>query len=378
MNVGEHLEVFSYQYLLEQVLATISPDIDTREGSIIYDALAPACMALAEKYMQLKLMYRAAFVSTSFDNYLDLKVADQGLVRMPATRAVKLGVFTDTEGSPFQGLLGVRFSSIHPTDALIYVVIGEHDALGSYRLQCESYGTVGNSYVGDLLPISHINGLGTSIMSTLLEPGQNVETDDNLRARFMMAVNTHSFGGNITQYRELLLAINGIGAVQVYPVVQDGDKIICSLITSDYLPISDDFITDLKIRIDPPEYTGQGIGLVPIGHQVIVTTPSRHVINIRLIVELQPGMSVGQVSQLIEDVISAHFKLLRSQWGDANDSNQHSTIVFRSRLSAAVLTVQGVVNVSRLLLNGEDADIILSQTRDLQEVPILGGISYEQ
>ena len=49
----------TFEYLLSRCLNRVSNDIDKREGSVIYNALAPACAELAEAYgvMSIPTLY---------------------------------------------------------------------------------------------------------------------------------------------------------------------------------------------------------------------------------------------------------------------------------------------------------------------------------
>ena len=49
----QQLHERNFDYFLEQVLDNVPENIDKREGSIVYDAVAPAAMALAEQSLQL-------------------------------------------------------------------------------------------------------------------------------------------------------------------------------------------------------------------------------------------------------------------------------------------------------------------------------------
>ena len=41
--IGDKLEQYTYKYLMSQALSFVDDSLDKREGSIIYDALAPFC-----------------------------------------------------------------------------------------------------------------------------------------------------------------------------------------------------------------------------------------------------------------------------------------------------------------------------------------------
>ena len=46
-------EKMTYESILQKMLNMVSDDVDKREGSIIYDALAPAAYFLADQFFQL-------------------------------------------------------------------------------------------------------------------------------------------------------------------------------------------------------------------------------------------------------------------------------------------------------------------------------------
>ena len=166
---GEYLEKYTYEYLLAQALAQVPDTLDKREGSIIYDAIAPACYELAEIYMQLRQIVQQTYVSTANGEYLDLRVQEQGLERYAATHAVKKAVFANDSGNPVSIPIGSRFSTIADAASMNYEVTAEYKdsegnvVPGAYQLTCEVLGTAGNAYTGNLLPISYISGLATAV-----------------------------------------------------------------------------------------------------------------------------------------------------------------------------------------------------------------------
>ena len=44
-------EGYTFEYLMESMLSRVPDSLDKREGSIIYDALAPAAAELAQMYI---------------------------------------------------------------------------------------------------------------------------------------------------------------------------------------------------------------------------------------------------------------------------------------------------------------------------------------
>ena len=377
--IGDYLDKYTFKYLMESALDNVPDSLDKREGSIIYDALAPACYELAEYYMELKKILENTFASTAGNEYLDLRAAEQGLERYAASYAVKRGDFLTSSGNPAVIPIGSRFSVISDTLNLNYEVtetyLNEFGAVvpGAYRMTCEEIGTQGNSYTGPLIPITFISSLKTATLSDLLVPARDEEIDDELRDRYFLAVNDNPFGGNLAQYDEELKGIDGVGEVQVYPVWNGGGSVKLSVIDAEYNIITNDFITTIQNMIDPTPQ-GTGLGLAPIGHTVTVTTPTEKIINITATVALESGYTLGQVTPLIEDAIESYLLGLREIWGISDDLNNYALAVYIARINAAVLGVAGVANIIGTTINGLASDLILTQDATTQELPVLGTV----
>ena len=159
--IGDYLEQYTFEQLMTTALNHVPDNIDKREGSIVYDAIAPACQVLSELYMEMRKILIDTYILTASEEYLDLKVQEQGVTRYAATYAVRLGKFTTTNELPATIPLGARFSTINAQDSVNYYVASvyapEGETIpGSYVLVCEELGTVGNSYDGDLIPLTNI------------------------------------------------------------------------------------------------------------------------------------------------------------------------------------------------------------------------------
>ena len=61
---------FYAEDILKRCMSRISDSMDKREGSVIYDALMPACMELEALYFELEELYKNAFADTADFNFL--------------------------------------------------------------------------------------------------------------------------------------------------------------------------------------------------------------------------------------------------------------------------------------------------------------------
>lgn len=247
----------------------------------------------------------------------------------------------------------------------------------AYQLTAETAGTIGNDYSGPILPISVIPDLTYAFIADILVLGDDKETDDELRERLIDALTVRPFGGNITAYRQSAMAIDGVGACQVYPTWNGGGTVKLSILGSDFRPAGSTVVANVQNEIDPPPQ-GSGMGLAPIGAVVTVVAPTSVSVNIVAAVDLNPGVSLDQVRSLIVEAISNYIATVRMDWDTPVSAGVYSSTVYRSRVMTAILSVAGVVNVRTLTLNGSASDLILTESGSVQQVPIEGTVTISE
>lgn len=369
-ETGNYLEEYDYEYFINQALSKVPEGIDTREGSIIYDALAPTCYQLAAFIMQLKNVLLETFVVTATGECLDYRAQETGLERIEATKAIVRARLTREDGSPFSVAMGSRFSSIGD-DPVYYTVIAAEEE-GIFRLQAEIAGESGNKYIGVLLPLNNFNGLAEAMVTEILIPARDTETDEELRKRIIDSKEIVTFGGNITDYYYLTSGIQGVGAVQIYPVWNGGGTVRLVILDDTYKAANEVLVERVQQMIDPTS-NQQGIGYAPIGHQVTVAAPTNKTIDVEFELTLNLGVSYPQLADTIHQVIEDYFDKVRRGWDERTDAG-YECWVFRSQITAAILSVLGVANVQGLKLNGLEADVQLELSNDKQELPLLGEV----
>lgn len=382
--IGDFLQNYTYDYFMQLALSFVPDELDKREGSVIYDALAPFCQVLALMAIDVHGFYRDTFAISAEGEALDNRVAEQGLARYTATYAVKRGYFADTDGNPMEVDIGSRFSTVSATSPINYVVTAEYkdDAgnhiPGNYELTCEVSGTIGNEYSGNIININFIQGIATAELGATITPARNEETDDELRARYFAHLSTEAFGGNIADYREKVLSIDGVGTLQIYPVWNGGGTVKLSVLDTDFMPCSEEFLRYLQNEIDPENAEGErgdGLGIAPIGHKVTVVSPETVNIDISASLQLQPGYNLTAVREAIITALTGHLKELRQAWGTGTVYNQYYTAIYLAKISSIIINVPGVVNVYGITVNGNGLDLHLIETGQLQQIPILGEVT---
>lgn len=360
----------TYRNLLNQMLQRVSAIYDKREGSFIQTALGPAAYVLEGFYLSLDQVQRQAFIQTAVGSSLDMLAVIGGLTRYPASAAVRLGIFNTSVP------IGSRFSIIS-TSPINYVVTAATETANQYQLKAETPGTIGNEYSGSILPITTIPGLNSAQMTDILIPGDDEETDEELRQRLITALNERPFGGNIASYRSYILAIAGVGAVQVYPTWNGGGTVKCSILGADFLPASEELVENVQNEIDPPPNQGFGIGLAPIGAKVTIASPTEVTVNVSATLTLSAGTQIGQVQGAVEATIEAYLLSVRQEWATpvGETGLDYAANVYVARVTAAIVGVTGVVNATNVQINGAATDLELTETGTTQQVPILGTVT---
>lgn len=372
-EVGGYLEEFDYEHYLNKALEQVPEGIDTREGSIIYDALAPACYQMAEFTMMLKNVLLDTFTQTAVGDYLDLRAEEHGIKRIAATRAIAKGKFTLEESQTRQLAEGSRFSTIG--DSPVYFSIVQQLNDDYYTLMAEQEGTIGNEYIGQLLPVDHFNGLDSAELVEITIPARDIESDDSLRERILKTYQVNQFGGNIEDYINFTSKIDDVGAVQVYPIWNGGGTVRVVILNNAYGLPSDTLINKVQEMIDPTP--GQlGYGIAPIGHDVTVASPTRKDVNVSLHVDTLVGVDLESLKNTLNTKIEDHFLTLRKNWSQHDNLYKYAQTIYRSQLVASLIQIEGVANISDVMFNGLADDLELQLDNAKQELAFLGEVTY--
>lgn len=362
------------------MLDQVDPTLDTREGSMIQTAIGPGAWYIAGVYLDLQKIQQNSNPETAVGESLDLIAGSRGLTRRQARAAVRQGTFNVEIPN------GSQFKTINGSDSLIFVSgeqISSSDGSYIYQLTCSTPGTAGNSYTGALLPVTAIAGLTSATIGTVITAGTDEESDDSLRSRYFLTFDTPAFGGNISSYRQEILAMDGVGAVQVYPAWQGGGTVLCSILGDDLKPALPATVEAVQAAICPPE-DGQedpspnGYGLAPIGAAVTITTGTELTLNITCDIEFVDTLKNGveTYQQEIEDKIQEYIDQVNASWGNPLQSQtiSYPVTVYISRIVYSILQISNVVNVTNVRINGSAADLQLTETAQLQQVPVLGTV----
>lgn len=350
--------------ILNRMLGKVPSDIDKREGSIVYDASMPAAIEYMLLYATVDYFIKNTFGDTAERKFLILRAKERGLAPYPATYAIVKGECTPNN---INISVGTRFSY----DDVNYSIT-ESLGNGQYLLKCETVGTIGNKPSGKLVPIDYVKGLEFAQLLEVTIPGEEEETTENFRTRYLNSFDNQAFGGNIADYKQKVNAIEGVGGVKVYPVWNGGGTVKIVFCTSEFKPPTEEFIQQVQTKIDPEQNNGEGLGIAPIGHTVTVEGAKNTNIKIDLNVTFDNG-SFENYKSKIEKIIDDYFLELNSKWEDTQrvsiDVHENKGIIVRiSQIENRILDIEGVTDITGTKLNGLEKNLQL----DTDELAVRG------
>lgn len=374
-ELADELEAQNFDYWLNLMLDNVPDDIDKREGSIIYDALAPAAMVSAQQSLSLANIIRETYIKTAQGEFLDYRAVEHGTNRYTATNTEVKAKFNDDDGNPVNVEVGDRFASI--AESPIFYTVIKSNGDGTAEMQAEEAGTSANSYLGQVLPVTPNDNLAWAEIVEITIPARDEENDDHLRARLLNSNSWVAYGGNVADYLDMTSKISDVGATQVYPTWDGPGTVKLVILNNDLMPASQTLIKKVKEEIDPEESTTQGYGLAPIDHRVTVTAPETFTVNIVMNVTVADSANVDTIKANIKTSLEEFFKLLRRDWDTVNPAvgRGYSMTIYRSKILSRVMMLGGVANATMPRLNGKDEDLQLVFNNTTSQLPVLGEVT---
>lgn len=347
----------TYDLLVNRMLDRMSKDIDKREGSLTYDAVATVAVELINAYVGMDYALNQWFADTSTREYLLKSCAERGIYPQDGTYAICKGEFNK------EIELGSRFS----LQELSYIVT-EHIEGFSYKLMCEQKGSAANTIFGSMLPITPIVNLTKAELTEVLIPARDDESTESLRQRYMASFSQVAYGGNKADYKNKLKSLDGVGGVKVYSAKEwnGGGTVLIVFIDSAYDAPSELLVNTVQTAVDPVTNSGEGIGIAPIGHFVTCIGANEARVDVETRLAYKNGYDFNILKSEIEKVINNYLLELRQIW-----EGEKQTIVRIAQIESRILAIEGILDISETILNGSERNLIV----DDRSIAILGDVS---
>ncbi len=364
-------EEMTYERLLEDVLNNAPKDIDTRPGSIFYDAVSGVLLKIARLYADLDQISEMTLIMNAAGEALDKRAVEYGLARLPATTAK---YYVLLEGT--QPKVGERFYNNGK-----YFVLRRNAAEDIYYLEAETPGSSENDiYAGTpAVPVNNIDGLISATFNGIYENGGDTETDDSLRTRIEEKLAGPAENGNRQHYKTWCESIDGVGRARIFPLWNGENTVKAVLIDTVGKPCGPAKVAEVQKYIDPADkgmtvtvndktYTlgdGLGNGQANIGAHFTAAGANPLEITVSFSAELAPGATVESVKEDTEISIEQYLKNLV-----LNEPDNQIGIVRVSAIGAILSGCKLLLDYSNLRLNGETKNVIPSE----DDVPVLSEV----
>ncbi|MGQ0436732.1 baseplate J/gp47 family protein [Lactobacillus gasseri] len=368
-----------YDYFLRKMLDAVPDNIDKREGSIIYDALAPAALVMGQQSLDMANVIKETYIKTASEEFLDYRAIEHGTSRYPATQTEAKAKVLNDKKEPLNNVqIGDKFASIGDSP-IFYAVTKVNDDL-TVELTAEVKGSSANSYIGQILPVTPNDLLSWAEITEITAPARDVESDDHLRARLLSSQSWIAYGGNVADYLDMTSKIDEVGAAQIYPTWNGGGTVKVVILNNDLMPASASLVQKVKNTLDPEDKQAEGYGLAPIDHAVTVTAPEELIVNVDISVKLDDTKVTRYVKDRITKAVESYFQSLRKDWADITQKigRGYQETIYRSKILSQVMLTEGVINAKLPSLNGRDADIDLVFNNSKSQLPVVGTVTINE
>lgn len=350
-------EHMTYEFILRRMMDRVMeqyPNLDNREGSMIFNALASAAAELAVKYIELDNARKESSVSTATREYILLGCKDMGM---------DISVFEANAGV-HKAMFNVEvpIGSRWNCEMYNYTVtkyIGIEENTYAYEVVCETTGTAPNNLTGELTAITDSpDALSNAQLVECLIEGENETSDEDIRTAYYEFVNSTATDGNRNQYQRWCEEYEGIGNSKVIPLWDGDNTVKVSILSVSNRAASEELIAEFQEYLDP-DVTGMGDGKAPIGAFVTVSTAEELPIDIVATVTMKPGYTdTDEINVALEKYFA--------------EIAYEKSIVAYMNIGAVILGVTGVDSISNLTINGGTSDITLED----EQIAVLGTTNW--
>lgn len=336
----------TFEVILNRMLDRIPDTMDKREGSIIYDALAPAAIELQLAYISLDTFLNQVFTDTADREHLIRKAWERNVTPHEANAAEWKGQFTP---STLEIPSGARFNH----GELNFTVQGKIED-GIYILICETPGSAGNECAGQIIPIDYINGLQKAELTELLVPGNDEEDTESLRERYLNIIRKPSTSGNIYDYYNWAMSCDGVGAAKIFPLAYGAGTVKVVIADENKEAATAALVRQVKEYIEEQR---------PIGATVTVTSAEEYPVNVTAKILLANGVNLGDVQNSFAEALTEYF----------HDTAFELSYIGIARIGNILLDTAGVEDYSELTINGFISNITLMD----EQIATTGAVTLE-
>lgn len=336
----------TYDAIQERVLARIASSIAKNEGSFIYTATAPLAAEEVMFYAAMDRCLDEIRVDKCSREMLIARAAEQGLKPHEATAAVWTARI---EPQTLNVGIGARFNC-----GSINLQVTGRISEGLWELTSETEGTIANTLQDELVPIGYINGLEDATLEELIDPGTDEEDTEDFRERYLIFLRTPAASGNVHDYYNWAMSVDGVGAAKVDPL-WDGEGTVRIVIVDDRKRAATEALCD-----DVYDYIEERR---PVGAHVTIQSGVEVSVNVTARVRMKSGYSIAGIQAAYRDAIAEYLE----------EHAFESSATKIATIQDLLYHVEGVDDYDLVKINGSTQNMII----EANEVAVIGTVQLE-
>ncbi|OQP06853.1 baseplate J protein [Geobacillus sp. 46C-IIa] len=345
----------TFEVIMQRMLSRIPDDFDKRQGSVIWDMLAPSALELEQVYQQFDLTVQWLFLNKDTPReILVARAKDLGIEPKPAEKASGTVVFTGQPDTVIPA--NTRISTGDSVPIFFYTTsdatVTENGTV-SVPVEAEVPGAAGNVPSGAITAlVSTIDGVESVTNPQAFENGIDEESDESILTRYFERITMPSSSGNDADYIRWAKEVPGIGYVRVFRRWNGPGTVRVVVITDQKKSPSPQMIDKVKDNIETKR---------PTLADVTVDGAREVSIDIDVKVTLNEQGDMETALQQIKNSINDYL---------LNAAFFEQTVRY-TKVGEAILNAGYVLDYENLKINGGTANIQLND----DEIAVLGRVT---
>lgn len=352
-------EDITAESIAADILGAMPDIIDKREGSYTSEMIAPISTELWKAYTAMNALLPIAFVDETSGEYIDKRCSEIDMYRKAGTKAAVTLTLTGTDGTKvpagtcFLTSDGLEFS----TDADAVISSGQASVSATAQEVGETYnveaGTITVQY-------NSLAGLSAVTNSKAAQGGTDAESDASLVARYYAALQKKATSGNVNDYEQWALEVDGVGGVKVIPLMNGAGTVGILIAGPAKQPVDAAVVSACTAHIEDNR---------PIGASVTVQSAEGLSISVTVTATLDASTTADTVKSSLSEKLQNYMESIVDDYFKNNEFKTYTLLY--NRVAYFLLGIDGVEDYTDLKVNGGTENITIAAN----QVPVLGTVT---
>lgn len=333
---------------------------DFNPGSLARTLLEAAAALMEECYYLMSYLLSQFWIRTATGEWLDKRANDYGKTRKAGT--VAAGTVTIGRDSPSPISVSIPKGTVFQNDTgtLRYTtqdaaILNTGDTNVSVEVLAADIGKDYNLPDGTTLKQSGIalSGIEWVKLNTLTTKGDDIESDDDLRARLLDWIQNPGTSGNPAEYRQWAMDIDGVTGAKVISLWNGPGTVKVVILGTDKKPPDDVLVQTVQNTIAPAELESE-TRLAPIGAAVTVVGAEPVPINVDATIAIDnSNTALATIQENFQLALTDYLSAMALQ----------ADVVRYAKISSLLVDLDGVLDITAYTVNGGTANIPISNVQ---------------